>query len=459
MSVAAAAPAVRDTPRSRRNGFIGSYLGWMFDGYETFATVLVAAVAVNDLVGQGAAQRAPLYVGGILATTLVAWAVGGLLSGVLADRFGRRRVLMYSILWYAIAAALTALSPSYAVLLILRFLTGLGMGAEWGAGSSLVSELSDASKRGRRIAFLQSGFGIGFLIATGLWQLINSGNPGDWRWMYLIGVVPALLVVFLRRNVQDSEMWSEADVRRRVAEERVGTAEATQADRMLARPTVRQLLDDPGRRRQVGILLLGALATTTGWWAVSTLIPQFTAAQVAGAVSDVPGTITLVVLCYNAAGVAGYLSMGVLADRIGRKPTIFLYFVASLIMTPILFEVADTKTALMILAGVNGFFTLGQWTWLALYPSEVFPTQIRATAMTVVFNAARFVAAAGALLTATLIDAFGGISTAAIVIGCVAYALGALVAPFIGPETRARPLPGVDVAEEPRAERVAAAVA
>jgi MFS family permease len=456
--MSAAAPAIRDTARSRRNGFIGSYLGWMFDGYETFATVLVAAVAVNDLVDKGAAQRAPLYVAGILATTLVAWAVGGLLSGVLADRFGRRRVLMYSILWYAVAAALTALAPSYALLLVLRFLTGLGMGAEWGAGSSLVSELSDASRRGRRIALLQSGFGVGFLIATGLWELINDGSPGAWRWMYLVGVVPALMVVYLRRSVQDSEMWSQADERRRIAERRVESHDATDADRVLARPTVRQLLDDPARRRQVAVLVLGALATTTGWWAVSALVPQFTAAQVAGEVADIPGTITLVVLCYNAAGVVGYLLMGVLADRIGRKPTIFAYFVASLIMTPVLFEVAETKTALMILAGVNGFFTLGQWTWLALYPSEVFPTQIRATAMTVVFNMARFVAAAATLLTATLIDAFGSISSAAIVIGCIAYALGALVTPFIGPETRARPLPGVEAPEEAaRAERVAAA--
>jgi MFS family permease len=134
-----AAPAIRDSSRDRRNGFIASYLGWLFDGFETFATVLVAAAIVNDLVGPGAAVKHPLYVGGILAATLVAWGVGGLLSGALADRFGRRRVLLWSILWYAAFAGLTALSPSYGLLLVLRFLTGLGMGAEWGAGSSLVS--------------------------------------------------------------------------------------------------------------------------------------------------------------------------------------------------------------------------------------------------------------------------------------------------------------------------------
>jgi MFS family permease len=446
MSSAAATigPAARESSRNRRNGFIGAYLGWMFDGYETFATVLVASFAVNDLVGMGAARVHPLYVGGVLAITLVAWAIGGLVSGVLADRFGRRRVMLYSILWYAACAGLTALAPTYVLLLLLRFLTGIGMGAEWGAGSSLVSEQANPSRRGLRIALLQSGFGVGFLIATGLWQVINQGNPGDWRWMYVIGIAPALLTVFLRRSVRDSEMWSEADVKRRDAEQRVAAGgEVSESERTLARPTIRQLLENPAYRRQAGILLIGALATTTGWWAVSTWIPQFSGGQLVGQVSNIPDTITLIVVSYNVAGVLGYISLGILADRFGRKPTIMLYFVASLIMTPIFFALADTKGALIGLAFLNGFFTLGQWTWLALYPSEVFPTQIRATAMNVVFNVARFAAAAGAMLAATLITTFGSISTAAIVIGCVAYGVGILVTPFLGPETRAKPLPTV----------------
>jgi MFS family permease len=126
-------PLTASTATARRNGFIGAFLGWVFDGYETYATVLVAAAVVNDLVGPGTARTQPIFIGGILAATLVAWAVGGVFSGILADYFGRRRVLLYSILWYAIFAGLTALAPSYLALLALRFLTGIGMGAEWGA--------------------------------------------------------------------------------------------------------------------------------------------------------------------------------------------------------------------------------------------------------------------------------------------------------------------------------------
>jgi MFS family permease len=423
-----------DDARARRNGFLGAYLGWMFDGYETFATVLVAAFIVNDLVGPGASAAHPLYVGGILAATLVAWAVGGLLSGVLADRFGRRRVMMVSILWYAVFAGLTALAPSYALLIVLRFITGIGMGAEWGGGSSLVAELAPPEKRGRRIALLQSGFGVGFIIATGLWQVINNGNPGDWRWMYVIGIAPALLTVFIRRNVEDSEIWQAADAARREAK----------AGSELKKTSVKQVWDDPALRKRVLLLMACAFGSMLGWWAVSTLVPQFAAAQMAGKVGDLPGSITLVVLSYNVAGVVGYLVMGWAADRIGRKPTMALYFAASVVMTILFFSVPDSRGSLIVFAFINGFFTLGQMTWLALYPSEVFPTNVRATGMTLVFNVVRFPVAIGALLTSQLITAFGGIETAAIVMGCIAYAIGLAMTPFIGPETRGAPLLDVE---------------
>ena len=440
-----AAPArnivIEDSRSSRRNAMIGAYLGWMFDGYETFATVLVASALVNDLVGAGTAAARPLYVGGVLAITLVAWAVGGLASGALADRFGRRRVLMASIVWYAIFAGLTALSPSFPVYLVLRFLTGIGMGAEWGGGSSLVSETATPARRGRRIAFLQAAFGVGFLIATGLWQVVNHGHPGDWRWMYVLGVVPAILVLFVRRKVEDSQMWKLADEQRREVRRQIARGNAGDRERLIARPAIAQLLAGPRYRNRAGVLLIGALASVTGWWAVSTWIPSFAAATMRGHVTSVATSTTLVVLAYNAAGVAGYLVMGWLADVIGRKPTILLFFAASVVMTPVFFIWPRTQGQLVVAAIVNGFFTLGQMAWLALYPSELFPTSIRATAMSVVFNLARFPAAVGALLTPTLISAFGSIGKAAIVIGCCSYGLGVLVTWFLGPETRGKPLP------------------
>jgi MFS family permease len=437
---------------ARRSGFVGAFLGWLFDGYETYATVLVAAAVVNDLVGAGVAKSQPLFIGGILAITLAAWAVGGLLSGILADYIGRRRVLLYSILWYSLFAGLTVLASSYAALLTLRFLTGVGMGAEWGAGSSLVSELWDSKRRGRGLAYLQSGFGVGFLLAAAIWHFVNDGGAHAWRWMYVIGVAPAIVTLFVRRYVKDSNLWIEADARRRIARHRIKTeTSANESDRRLTRLTLWQLFETPQLRLRVGLLLLAALSTTIGWWAVSAWIPQFAAQQFAGKVGDVSSAITTVTVAYNAVGILGFIAVGYLADWFGRKPTMMVYFVGSLITVPILFLGTTSLAALTLAAGANGFFTLGQWTWLAIYPSELFPTHVRATAITFVFNTTRVVAAGATLLGALLIQVFGSISTAAVVVGSI-YALGLLVTPWIGPETRAEPLPGVDEFSTPAAE-------
>jgi MFS family permease len=149
------------------------------------------------------------------------------------------------------------------------------------------------------------------------------------------------------------------------------------------------------------------------------------------------------VITYNAIGILGFIAVGYLADWLGRKPTMIFYFIGSLISVPALFLWPTSLEGLTAAAAVNGFFTLGQWTWLAIYPSELFPTHIRATAITFVFNTTRLVAAVATLISAYLIQVFGSISTAAVVVGSI-YVLGLLVTPWIGPETRAKPLPGLD---------------
>jgi MFS family permease len=429
--------------RGKRHAFVGAYLGWMFDGFETFATVLVASFIVNDLIGPGSTARSPYYVSTVLAVTLLSWCIGGLISGILADRYGRRRVLIVSILWYAVFAGLTALAPSFALLLACRFLTGLGMGAEWGGGSSLVAEDAPRKRRGLRIALLQSAFGVGFLLATGAWQVLNNGQEGDWRWMYALGIIPALIVLYIRRFASDSELWTTSDQQRRAVEaaDRQG-ATLDESDRELLRPTLHQLISVPVYRRRLILLTLGALCSLVGWWAVSTWIPSHASAVLENFGRNVTGSVSLVILSYNVAGIAGYLVNGLASDLVGRKPVILLFFAASALSTPALFLIPHSFGSLAAWAALNGFFTLGQWTWMALYPGELFPTNVRATAMTIVFNFARLPAAIGTLISASLIEAFGSIASAAVVIGATVYVVGALVTWFMGPETRATPLPG-----------------
>jgi len=218
---------------------IASFLGWMFDGYETYALILVAGVALRQLLLPDQLASIPIYIGGLLAVTLVGWATGGIIAGVLADYIGRKRMLMLSILWYALFTGLTAFAGSYTSLLILRFLTGLGLGAEWGPGTAILGESWPARSRGRAASVLQSAIGFGLLLASGVWLFVAPLGPDAWRYMFLLGVLPALSVLWIRRSVRDPDLWIAVSERRRQARQRLASGElASREDRLLVGFTV-----------------------------------------------------------------------------------------------------------------------------------------------------------------------------------------------------------------------------
>jgi MFS family permease len=256
---------------------VASWLGWMFDGYEVYALVLVMELAVRQLLPSGRLPKASVYMGGLLAATLVGWAVGGVAAGVLTDYIGRKRMLMISILWYAVFAGLTALSPSYWFLLAFRFLTGLGLGAEWGPGTAIVAEFWPPSLRGRAGGALRAAHGVGIFLASGIWLSLNPVGPSAWRYMFVIGILPAFLLLYIRRGVHDPALWIAANNRRREARARLERGVVSQEDRKLTQFTMAYIMSDPELRRRVGLLLLMSLSSVVGWWSVSTWIPQYAA--------------------------------------------------------------------------------------------------------------------------------------------------------------------------------------
>lgn len=422
----------------KRNAFTAAFLGWTLDGFETYTAVIVGHQVVATLVAPNASA---LYFSGILAVTLAAWAVGGLLSGVLTDYFGRRRVLMISIVWYAVCAGLTALSPNYGMFILFRFLTGLGIGAEWGPGAALVSEIWKDRTRGRGIAFLQGGFGVGFLLASAVWALLDTSGPNAWRYMFLVGVLPALLVLFIRRYVKDPQLWLDADERRRHARARARNGQTLSADDvMLTRFTVAHLFGDPTLRARVLKLLVLALVTLGGWWAVSTWVPQFAAGIAATHHGNPITAATSAAFWYNLGGIIGYFAMGWFNDFLGRRWTLWSYFLGAIVLNVVLFGFVRSPGVLPIAALVNGFFTLGMITWIATWPVELFPTHARGTAISIIFNLTRFIVVGATLLSGFLVDAFGSVSTAALVIGSI-YVLGLVFTFWAGPETKGQPLP------------------
>jgi MFS family permease len=420
---------------------IASFLGWMFDGYETYALILVAGVALRQLLVPDQLASLPIYIGGLLAVTLVGWATGGIIAGVLADYIGRKRMLMLSILWYALFTGLTAFAGSYSSLLILRFLTGLGLGAEWGPGTAILGESWPSRSRGRAASVLQSAIGFGLLLASGVWLYVAPLGPDAWRYMFVLGVLPALSVLWIRTSVRDPDLWIAASERRRQARQRLASGlPVSREDRLLVGFTVKQILAIPDLRRRLLLLLVLSLSTIVAWWAVSTWIPFYAGQLAARAGGDAQRWVALAGLYYNLGGILGYFVFGVLADFWGRKPTMLLYYAGAVVLVLVLFRAVPDPSVFLVVAAVNGFFTLGQFAWMPVYLPELFPTAVRGSAISLVFDVTRYLAAAGPLLAGWLIVNLGGVSAAASIIG-LSYLLGLIVTPFAAPETKGRPLP------------------
>ncbi len=362
-----------------------------------------------------------------------------LAAGVLADYFGRRRMLMLSILCYAVFAGLTALSWDYWSLLAFRFCTGIGLGAEWGPGAAIVAEFWPPASRGRAAGTLHSAYGVGMLVASGIWLLLNPLGPSSWRYVFVIGILPAFLLLYVRRRVDEPALWLAANRERQEAQKRLEMGDASQQDRDLVQFTVTRILSEPKLRRRVGPLLLMSVTTVVGWWSASTWIPQYAAQVLANAGQRSQHWVSLAGLMFSVGSVAGCLALGLLADILGRKPTTWLYYLGALILSLCLFLLVRDG-ALLAMAAATGFFGGGQFAWITVYLPELFPTRVRGSAISLVCNSSRILAALGPLLTGWLVSFFGGIGTAAAMISLV-YVVGLVVTPFAGPETKGKALP------------------
>jgi MFS family permease len=323
---------------------------------------------------------------------------------------------------------------------LLRFLVGVAIGSEWVTGASIVSELWPDRARGRGVALMQCGLGMGFFLASLVWTYVGEMGPGAWRAMFLLGGLPALLTLWVRSAIPESAMWERVNDHRHaaVARKRSGAALQEQ-EQALARFTLAELFHEPETRRRITIAFLMSLATTFGWWGIGTWVPPYVASVAAKAGLPGPQWLGFAGMAYNVGAVGGYIAFGFLADAWGRKPTTMLYFLGAFVFVPVLFLWTEDLALLLAAAAGLGWFATGQFSWMPAWLPELFPTRIRATGAGFVFNAPRFVAWLGPLISGTLIATFGGFSQAAMAIATV-YILGFAAAPFL-PETKGKPLP------------------
>jgi MFS family permease len=437
---AGAVPWYRTLTASQWRTLVAANLGWLFDGFETYALLLTVAPAMRALLQPAEFARIPAYAGTVVAITLLGWGIGGFCGGILADYFGRKRTMIYAILSYALLTGLTALSFNWISFAILRFLVGIAIGSEWATGTSIMAELWPQHARGKGAGLMQCGLGIGFFLASFLWLFVGGFGPQAWRLMFVIGILPAILTLWIRTSIDESPAWQRIDARRRLAHARKDAGAALSADEeALTRFTVADLFAEPQTRRHTILAFLMSLSTTLAWWGISSWVPPYVAAAAVKAGLPGPQWASYAGMTYNLGAILGYVGLGFLADRFGRKPVVMSYFAASLLLTPVLFLWTHDLMLLLVVAAVNGFFTLGQYSWMPVWLPELFPTRSRATGIAFSFNAPRFIAFLGPLFAGTLIVEFGGYSHAAMSIALI-YVLGFAVAAFL-PETGGKALP------------------
>jgi MFS family permease len=413
--IEAAAPDGEALTR-RQWGVLGiTMLFWLFDGYETFALLLTIGPSLHQLLPPSELSTLPRIAAYLISITLFGWAVGGAIGGIVGDRLGRRRTMIGAVVLYSVFTGTSALAQNWEMLALTRFLTGIGIGAEWAVGTSLLQEVWPERLRTRGAGVLQAAFSGGFVVASLLWLLVGSSLGGSWRWMYAVGILPALCVAFLGGSIPESERWAQ-------------TAHSL--------GVIAEALRDNARNLIVSIIV--SISITLGFWAISSWVPTYVA-TLAPNPKDAVFFAGLAGLLYAIGEILGCIGFGLLADISGRRRTLVLYLAGSVVITPIVFLLIRDVTTVVALQIVNGILTGGLYSWFAVHPPELFPTRIRSTAIGLIFNAARFLAMFGPILTSSLIGLFGGYGPAATTLACI-FLIGIIAVLFL-PETKGKPLP------------------
>lgn len=475
-------------------------LGWLFDTMDQQLFNLARVPAMRSLLQPG--ENVALYGGYATAIFLIGWATGGLIFGVLGDKIGRAKTMMWTILIYSLFTGLSALSKNFWDFAFYRFITGLGVGGEFAVGVSLVAEVMPNRARAHALGLLQALSTVGnvtaALVSMSLGHLEESGAIGSaWRWMFAVGTLPALLALVIRMRLKEPERWQAAVA----AQKASGKTElgsygdlfgnpnwrlpATLAALCIAAivavaffggPDVPKLKiglglavaavlagiwtiygggGDTRYRRNAVVGLLLALSGIIGLWgigffSIDLIRSVFQKAFVAEGMeaAKIPGAVTfwagVASMMLNLGGFAGIYSFSHIAQRIGRRPTFAIYFLLALVSTAMVFLLLKERSQIFWMLPIMGFCQLALFGGYAVYFPELFPTRLRSTGISFCYNVGRFAAASGpavlGLLTSEVYKGQPEPMRYAGITMCAVFLIGIAVLPF-APETKDKPLP------------------
>jgi SHS family lactate transporter-like MFS transporter len=340
----------------QRNSFIAALLGWTMDAFDYFLFVFVLSdIARDKTFGATSTQLAF-----ITTATLAMRPVGALLFGLWADRAGRRIPLITDVLLYSCAGVLCAIAPSFTALLILRLIYGLGMGGEWGLGAALAMEKLPVSRRGFFSGLLQQGYALGYLLAALAYLLVHSALGLNWRWIFVLSIIPVLSTLLLRSGVRESEVW-----------------EATRKQMRASRTSIRDIVRDRTIIRRFGYLIL--LMTAFNWMSHGTqdIYPTFLKSASDGGAGLSATTAAWIAVLYNVGAITGGLVFGSLSERLGRRHTIIFATVLALPVIPIFVFAGHGAGMLAVGSFLMQMMVQGAWGVIPAHLTELSPDAIR----------------------------------------------------------------------------------
>ena len=400
----------READTAARRALIAGMLGWMLDAFDVMLFALVLPSVTADLgltKGQGG------FLGSVM---LVAAAVGGVGFGWIADGFGRTRGLMLSVALYSVFTFACGFATNLWQFAIFRIFLGFGMGGVWTSGAALVSESWPSHSRGKALGFMQSGWAIGYAAAV-----LVSGYVQPrfgWRAVFFLGILPAFFTLWVQRRVSEPAIWTAASRTR-------ATAPGFSA------------IFKSGIGGLTLVLTLMNTCTLFAWWGFNLWLPSYLKSPVAQGGAALSGAATTGYLFVMQAGMwVGYVTYGVISDRIGRKTAYVMYLLTAAVLLAVYVTVRN-PALLLVLGPCVAFAATGYFSGFGAVTAEIYPTSVRATAQGFTYNIGRLVSAAAPYLVGTLADTRG--FGQALLVCSAAFVLAAVMWIWI-PETKGRAL-------------------
>lgn len=397
------------TPDGRR-AVVAAGLGWMLDAFDVTLFALVLPALRKDL------GLSPAAGGALGSVALLAAAAGGVWFGWIADRFGRTRALMGSILLYSVFTAACGFASTFTQFVLFRIGLGLGMGGEWASGATLVSETWPAEHRGKALAFMQSAWAIGYALAAAVNYLVQPAF--GWRAVFFVGILPAFLTIWVRRSVKEPDIWRHT----------VGQHGS--------RSTLSMLFSRDLAPLTIALTIMNA-CTLFGWWSFNLWLPSYLQEPPSrGGVGLQMLSSATTIFVMQVGMWLGYVTFGFISDRVGRKRTYIAYLLVAAVL---LFVYVSVRAPLVLLAlgPLVAFFATGYFSGFGAVTAEIFPTTIRGTAQGFTYNIGRIVSAGAPFAVGTLAQTHG--FGTALSISSFAFVLAAITWKWI-PETRGRAL-------------------